>query len=94
MTDREIVRKALLESRRCIDEIDLELVALLNRRAEQVCRIGEAKTALDEPVYQPHREKEIYSRAVAANQGPLEDGAVHRLFERILDEARRLQRVE
>ncbi len=94
MTDQEILRSSLRESRRCIDAIDLELVALLNSRAEQVRLIGEAKAALDEPVYQPQREKEIFAHAVEANQGPLEDGAVRRLFERILDEARRLQRVK
>ncbi len=93
-TGPERARDTMIESRRSIDEIDLELVALLNRRAEYARRIGAAKEVLNEPTYQPRREEEIFRRAVEANGGPLEDAAVRRVFERILDETRRLQRVE
>lgn len=86
--ERRIVDGARSE----IDRIDLELVRLLNRRARQVARIGEVKARYGEPVYQPDREERIFQRVLAANEGPLEDDAVKRLFERILDEARRLER--
>ena len=45
------------------------------------------------PVYQPEREEEVFTRIVEANRGPLDDGAIRRLFERIIDEARRLERL-
>ncbi len=90
----EHARNTMLESRQRIDEIDPELVALLNRRAEYARLIGAAKEVLNEPTYQPRREEEIFRRAVEANRGPLDDAAVRRVFERILDETRRLQRVK
>lgn len=91
MTDDE-ARDAIARARRSIDEIDAEIVRLLNRRARAVQSIGRAKHVLDEPIYQPDREEEIFSRTAGLNGGPLDDGAIRRLFERILDEARRLER--
>ena len=76
-----------------IDRIDQEIVRLLSERATHVQHIGAAKQVLGESVYQPDREEKIFERVVAANNGPLEDGAIRRLFERILDEARRLERL-
>ena len=67
---------------------------MLNRRAEYARRIGAAKEVLYEPTYQPRREEEIFTRAAEANRGPLEDAAVRRVFERILDATRGLQRVK
>ncbi len=75
-----------------IDRIDQEVVRLLSERATCVQRIGDAKQILGDPVYQPDREEKIFERVVAANEGPFDDGAIRRLFERILDEARRLER--
>ena len=45
------------------------------------------------PVYQPDREKEVieHVRSIAV-EGPLGPDAIVRLFERIIDEARRLER--
>jgi chorismate mutase len=44
-------------------------------------------------VYQPDREAEVLEHVQSINPGPLDDGAVKRLFERIIDEARRLERL-
>jgi chorismate mutase len=44
------------------------------------------------PVYQPARENEILANVERANPGPLADTAIRRLFERIIDEARSLER--
>ena len=69
------------------------LVRLLNERARRVCEIGQLKKAQGIEVYQPDREKEVLShvREVAC-EGPLGPDAIGRLFERIIDEARRLER--
>jgi chorismate mutase len=86
--------KAAIEAARLeIDRIDTEMVALLSERAGHVHRIGDAKRRLGEPIYQPDREERVFDRVLAANQGPLDDGAIRRLFERIIDEARRLERM-
>jgi len=78
--------------RRHIDEIDLKLVSLLNERARCALEIGREKHLKGLPVYQPERETEILSNVERANSGPLADTAVRRLFERIIDEARSLER--
>jgi len=90
----EVRDRALIEeARREIDRIDGELVRLLSERAENVRTIGDAKRRLGEPIYQPDREEKVFERVLAANSGPLDDGAIRRLFERIVDEARRLERM-
>ncbi len=80
------------EWRRRIDEIDCKLVELLNERSRWAKEIGRLKRELGMPVYQPEREREILENVERANRGPLPDQAVRRLFERILDEARSVER--
>ena len=79
--------------RRRIDEIDQLLVRLLNERAGCALEIGHVKEERGQPIYQPTREAEVLAHVRAANHGPLDHGAVTRLFERIIDEARRLERL-
>jgi chorismate mutase-like protein len=75
-----------------IDEIDRRLVELLNERSRCVLEIGRIKQTTGEALYQPDREKQVLDGVVQANPGPLPDGAIRRLFERILDEARSVER--
>jgi chorismate mutase len=79
--------------RRDIDRVDEVLVRLLNERARCVCEIGRLKKELNIEVYQPDREKDVlrHVREVAC-EGPLGPDAIGRLFERIIDEARTLER--
>ena len=79
--------------RRRIDELDEALVRLLSARAECALAIGRAKKELGLEVYQPSREAEVLSHVQSLNPGPLDDGAIRRLFERVIDEARRLERM-
>jgi chorismate mutase len=76
-----------------IDAIDRELVGLLSERASCALAIGRLKELAGLPIYQPAREAEVLSNVQAANRGPLDDEAMSRLFERIIDEARRLERL-
>jgi chorismate mutase len=78
--------------RRRIDEIDKNLVQLLNERSRCVVEIGKIKHTTGEPLYQPERESQVLDGVVCANPGPLPDAAIRRLFERILDEARSVER--
>lgn len=77
-----------------IDEIDLLLVQLLNERSQCAIEIGHIKKRLGLDVYSPSREVQVYDNVTGANQGPLADEAIRRLFERIIDEARRIERIE
>lgn len=79
--------------RRKIDEIDKRLVELLNERSRCVVEIGKIKQSTGDALYQPDREKQVLDGVVKANPGPLPDAAIRRLFERILDEARSVERV-
>jgi chorismate mutase-like protein len=76
-----------------IDRVDEVLVRLLNERARVACEIGRLKKMQGIDVYQPEREKQVldHVRSVAS-EGPLGADAIARLFERIIDEARRLER--
>ena len=76
-----------------IDELDQQLVALLSERARCALAIGALKERAGVPIYQPLREAEVLRNVRAANPGPLDNDAIVRLFERIVDEARRLERL-
>ena len=78
--------------RRKIDEIDRKLVELLNERSRCVVEIGRLKKTDGSPLYQPDREREVLAGVERANRGPLSGAAIRRLFERILDEARSVER--
>jgi chorismate mutase len=75
-----------------IDAIDAAVVSLLNKRSECANNLGRIKKTLGQPVYVPSRENEVISNVLAHNAGPLTDRAVRRLFERIIDETRSLER--
>lgn len=81
------------EIRKRIDLLDDELLRIFNERARLALAIGEIKKRLGLPVYDPAREKRIFLRMKEANPGPLDDGAIVRLFERVVDESRRLERI-
>ena len=78
--------------RRKIDDIDRRLVELLNERSHCVLEIGKLKRVDGTPLYQPDRERDVLEGVERANRGPLSEAAIRRLFERILDEARSVER--
>jgi chorismate mutase len=83
----------MADLRRRIDLLDEHLVRLLNARAACAQEIGHLKEAQGLPLFQPEREREVLAHVKGVNTGPLDDGAIVRLFERIIDEARRLERM-
>jgi chorismate mutase len=77
-----------------VDELDRQLVALLNERAQTAKQIGQIKAASSMQVYVPGREKLVHENLRAANTGPLPDAELFHIYERILDVMRALQRNE
>ena len=75
-----------------IDELDVQIVRLINQRAEAARAIGELKRAADLPVYEPQREQAVFDRVRAANPGPWGDADLLHVYERIIDVMRTLQR--
>ena len=93
MAEERSVGNRLDDLRREIDAIDERLVKLLSERAECALQIGHEKKLAGMEVYQPSREADVLNHVQRINSGPLDDAAMKRLFERIIDEARRLERI-
>lgn len=80
-----------------IDRLDEVIVRLLDRRARCAYAIGRIKRKRGLPIYEPQREATVIARVKELNiqlGGPLDEHAIARLYERIMDEARRIQRIE
>jgi chorismate mutase len=90
---RDEALEALARYRDEIDALDLELLELLNRRTKVVEEIGQVKEAVNLPVYEPKREDDVYRNVTEHNGGPLTADALKRIFERIIDEMRSLQKM-
>jgi chorismate mutase len=90
---QEEAAQQLADHRRSIDEIDRRIVACLNERAGAVEHIGRIKRQMTMPVYEPKREDDVFRNVTENNPGPMPSDAVKRVFERIIDEMRTLQRV-
>ena len=82
----------LADCRRRIDAVDLRILTLLNERTRIVEEIGRIKQKLALPIYEPRREDEVYRNVFTNNTGPLTPEALKRVFERIIDEMRTVQR--
>lgn len=80
--------------RRQIDEIDRKLVELLSQRAKAAHEIGKLKRDVGMPIYEPDREKAVFENARKVNPGPLPDRDLLRIYERIMDVMRQIQREE
>jgi len=83
------------ELRNRIDVIDQQLVRLLNVRVACAVEVGRLKHDIGLAVYQPDREQQVLGsvrKAATELAGPLTAEAVVRIFERIIDEARRAER--
>jgi chorismate mutase len=76
-----------------IDEIDVRLLELLNERTAIVEDIGRVKQNLHLAVYEPKREDQVFANVLAHHHGPLSPEAVKRIFERIIDEMRTVQKM-
>ncbi len=89
----DAARNLLLDCRRRIDVVDRRIVALLNERTRVVEEIGRIKQECGLPIYEPKREDEVYRNVTGSNCGPLPVESVKRIFERIVDEMRSVQRL-
>jgi chorismate mutase len=76
-----------------IDALDIELLNLLNQRTAIVEEIGRIKEILALGIYEPKREEQVFANVLSHNLGPMPSGAVQRIFERIIDEMRTVQKL-
>ncbi len=81
----------LEEFRRAIDEIDRQILDLLGKRVRVVLQVGEFKRKRHLPIYDPERERAMIERLIQSAPQPLDAETVRRVFERLIDESRRLE---
>ena len=74
-----------------IDEIDVELLALFNRRAACALAIGELKKKTGQPVFVPEREKKVLDKMMSMNRGPLANQSVQTLFQALMDQMKLIE---
>jgi chorismate mutase len=84
--------QALARYRERIDQIDRRLVELLNERTAIVEDIGRTKREAQMAIYEPKRESQVFDNITSHNGGPLTEDGLKRIFERIIDEMRRVQK--
>lgn len=75
-----------------IDVIDLEILKLLNKRARHVIEVGKAKSKEKKDFYVPDREREVYRRLTAANDGPFPNTALKNVFREIMSASLSLEK--
>src|SRR5437762_14164092 len=80
--------------RKKIDELDRKLVELLSQRAHAAHEIGKLKRGAGMPIYEPDRERNVFSNVRSVNPGPLPDRDLLRIYERIMDIMRQIQQEE
>lgn len=88
------VLEDLSRCRERIDEIDIRLLHILNERTAIVEEIGRIKQELRLAIYEPKREEDVFLNVTSHNRGPLTDDAVKRIFERVIDEMRTVQKTK
>jgi chorismate mutase len=77
--------------RRSIDEVDSRLLELIHERVRLVLEVGVYKSKHGLAIYDPERERRLLERLTALARPPLEPDTVRRIFERLIDESRRLE---
>lgn len=82
----------LTQLRREINRIDQEILALLNRRAELCVSVGRVKSATDQTIFKPFREKEVLQQLIGNNTGVLPEDHLRAIYREILSSSRKLQR--
>jgi chorismate mutase len=80
--------------RKKIDDLDRKLVALLSERAKAAVEIGRLKRNTSMPIYEPDRERTVFANVQEANPGPLPGRDLVRIYERIIDVMRNIQKEE
>lgn len=77
--------------RRAIDELDEKILELVAERVKVVLAVGDFKRARAMAAYDPERERKMLERLCARAQSPLDADTVRRIFERLIDESRRIE---
>ncbi len=75
-----------------IDDLDIQVLRLLNERANLAAQIGKIKNELNMSITHVKREREILDNIIAKNDGPLSDQDVKNIYTEIIRACRDLQK--
>ena len=89
----EDLRASLSGDRTQIDAIDEQILGLLHQRVACALRVGEKKSQLGLPLYDPTRERKIYERLTGHNRidGTLPDAAIVSIFREVISACRQAE---
>src|SRR5262245_8219453 len=92
--DRAASAKELKTYRVQIDKLDLQILKLINERADLAAKIGKVKSETNDNVFSPAREEEVITNVVSANKGPLPEVTVRAIYREIISGSRALQKID
>jgi chorismate mutase/prephenate dehydratase len=75
---------ALAPLRKQIDDLDAQIVALLNKRAEVVVEVGRHKRQSGGSIYAPEREQAVLKKLRELNRGPLPDRTLEAVWRELM----------
>lgn len=84
MTDLTDAQVEIDKHRAVIDSLDEQIVALLNKRAEQSLAIRALKPTAKMGLYDPKREEEIFERLEGFNDGPMYNDDIREIYATVL----------
>lgn len=86
-----LVSPELAALRTQIDAVDVELLALLNQRAQLALSVGELKRVQGGPVFRPEREAQVIAGLRSRNPGPLPPESIAPIWREIMSASRALE---
>jgi chorismate mutase / prephenate dehydratase len=79
--------------RTAIDKFDLQILKLVNERADAAGEIGRLKNENSAEVFNPVREEEVLKNVLEANKGPLDEVTIRAIYREIISGSRALQKI-
>src|SRR4051812_39103982 len=92
-TDRAASAKDLKSYRAQIDKLDLQILELVNKRANLASQIGKVKNENGESIFSPAREEEVIQNVLKSNEGPLGEPTIRAIYRELISGSRALQRI-
>ncbi len=83
--------KNLIETRKKIEQIDLQLLELIKERADLCIDTLSYKMAINAEIYAPNIEKDKINKICKANTSKLSDISIKNIFQLIIQQCRELQ---
>ncbi len=85
------VGEQLKALREAIDQLDVGILELFNKRMELCREVGRTKAALGLTLLDPGREEKVVERLIQINPGPLSASSLRAIYGEIFSASRRLQ---